>query len=47
MPPVKRTPRILPFVKPTPPKPSIFDAPGGLKLSCTVTVERLTDPEKP
>jgi hypothetical protein len=41
MPPVKRTPRILPFVpKGAKPKPSIFDAPGGLKLSCTVTVER-------
>jgi hypothetical protein len=36
---MKRKPRVLPFVKR---QPSIFDVPGGLKLSCTVTVERVT-----
>jgi hypothetical protein len=43
---VKRKPRVLPFVKPKPPpKPSIFDTPGGLRLTATVTVERIPDEE--
>jgi hypothetical protein len=37
---VKRKPRVLPFRPKA--QPSIFDVPGGLKLSCTVTVERVT-----
>jgi hypothetical protein len=43
-----KKPRILPFVRPQPPpKPSIFDVPGGLKLSCTVTVERVKPKDEP